>query len=158
MAVSRARRAGSRWRRLDSQLELRGSGGGLGGGFRGWRRGCRLRRARGLTHELAVHGRTQLAHLALGLRRLRFDVALEGTRGAFELALHLAELGELHLAADVRLHLGHVALQPSEEDPGGARHLRQALGADDHERDHADHEELGESDVEHARGERGRGG
>src|SRR5258706_2103976 len=98
---------------LDAELELR----------RG--RGDRILRYRGggVAH-VAVDGLLQLAHLALGLARLRLDLRLEGARGILELGLHLAELRELHLAMYVRLHLRDVALQPPEEVAERARDAR----------------------------------
>src|SRR5438874_5265067 len=91
--LARRRRRGAGL--LDAELELR----------RG--RGGRLLRYRGGgVGYVAFHGILQLAHLALGLARLRLDVGPEGARGILEFGLHLAELRELHLAMDVRLHLG----------------------------------------------------
>ena len=84
--------------------------------------------------------------------RLRLHVALEVAGGAFELRLHLGELGGFHLAADVRLHLRDVALEATEQVAERAGHFRQFLGADDDERHHPDHQHLGEREVAHGEG------
>ena len=107
------------------------SAGGAAAPRRALRRGgaaaARRRSPRAARLELALDRRLRVADLALGLGRLRLDVALERARGALELGLQLAQLVELHLAADVGLHVRHVALQAAEEVAQRARDL--AAGA-----------------------------
>jgi hypothetical protein len=57
------------------------------------------------------------------------------------------QVGELHLAIDVGLDLGNVALEPAQQVSRGACHARQPLRPDDHERHHADHHQFREPDV-----------
>src|SRR6266850_1755111 len=81
-------RRGGRGRLFDPQLELRRLGPRRHGGeVRGRTFGPRCRRQRALDRGLGV------AHLALHFARVRFHAALEGTRRALELALHLAQIG-----------------------------------------------------------------
>src|SRR5204863_4833476 len=59
------------------------------------------------------------------------------------------QLVELDLAIDVRLHVGHVALQPAGEVAERARDARQPLRPDHDQRDHRNYHQLRKSDVEH---------
>ena len=77
---------------------------------------------------------------------------LDVARRRLHLLLQLAQLVELHLAADVRLDVVDVALQPPEQVAERARRLRQPLGADDDQRDDGDDDDLGETDIEHRLG------
>ena len=63
--------------------------------------------------------------------------------------LQLFQFLELNFAIDVRLDVGDIALHAPEQMPGGARHFRQALRADDDQRDNADQQQFGETDIEH---------
>src|SRR5258708_7274743 len=132
-------RRGVGGRRVDSQLELRRGRGGRG----------RIVGGRGAFLEAALDRGFRVVHLALHLARLRLDLALEGPRRVFELGLHLAELRQLHLAIDIGLHLGNVALQAPEEHAHRARDLGQALGPDHHQGHDAADDELGKAEVEH---------
>jgi exonuclease VII small subunit len=109
-----------------------------------------LRGRRGLRLvEGLLDGALRVPHLALHVGGLRLEVRLERARRAFELGLHLAQVGHVHLAVDVRLHLRDVALQAAEQDSEGTRDLGQAFRADDDERHHGADHHLGEADVEH---------
>src|SRR6185295_18917516 len=63
--------------------------------------------------------------------------------------LHFAQFLELDLAVDVGLDVGDIALQPAGENTKGARDARQALRPDHDQRDQADDQHFGETDVEH---------
>jgi hypothetical protein len=64
-------------------------------------------------------------------------------------ALQFLQFVELHFAVDVGLHVADVTLQASEQVPGRARHLRQPLGTDHHQRDDGDDDHLGKADIKH---------
>ncbi len=74
---------------------------------------------------------------------------LELLRLVTHLLLQLLQLLELHLALDVGLHVGDVALHAPEQMPGGARDLGQALGPDHDQHHHADHHEFRKAEIEH---------
>jgi hypothetical protein len=76
---------------------------------------------------------------------------LHRARGILEFGLHLAQLFELHFAADIGLDVVHVALQASEQGPQRTGDLGKALRSDDQQPHEHDDEELGETDVEHGR-------
>ena len=90
------------------------------------------------------------AHPFLDVVRGRFHRRLELLRGALHLFLKLAQFVELHFAADVRLHVGDIPLQAPEQQAHRARGLGQALGADHHQRHHADEDDFGKAYVKHA--------
>src|SRR5450432_607424 len=141
-----ARRLVARRGLLDAELELR----------RSLLRGRRRRLVGGLRAGVdgALEGSARFANLPFGLGDLRLDLGLEGTRGALKLGLHLAQFGDIDLAVDIRLDLGHVALQPPVQGAEGACDARQAFGPDHHQCDDADQEKLGKPEVEHELGAR----
>jgi len=74
---------------------------------------------------------------------------LNGSDAFRNLLLHLAQLVELHFAADIRLDIRRIAAQAAEQYPRSARHPGQTFGTNDDQGDDGNDHQFGKTDIKH---------
>ncbi|AOU91071.1 uncharacterized protein AruCF_0180 [Achromobacter ruhlandii] len=119
-----------------------GGGGGFGAGRQ---RGL----AAGFTGDFVEFGAELLHRLLQGVVGIVQRLVHILCRG-LHFALEFAQLVQLDLALDIGFHVIDVTLRAAQQVADRAGDLGQAFGADDDQRDDADHHQFSEADIKHS--------